>query len=117
MLLHGLGLDILGLQVVIEVIDGGEQVRGGHAGQRLRELASIAVQRVGLETETPGEHVGFLYVGDPGFVGHVDGLADGPGDEGLTGRHHADVALGSDVALTLATALVGAVEDLSLIHI
>jgi hypothetical protein len=41
----------------------------------------------------------------------IDGLADRAAEERLGSRHHADVPLGADVALTLLSAFVGAVED------
>src|SRR5262245_41514868 len=76
--------------------------------QRLRELRAVAVERVGLERELPGEQIRRLAVLDRGVVGHVDGLGDRPGDEGLRRRHHADVALDREVALAVAPAGIGA---------
>ena len=81
------------------------------AVQRLRELGAVAVERVGLQREAPGEHVGLLAILDRGIVGHVDRLRDGARDERLRRRHHADVALDGEVALAGAPAGVGAVED------
>jgi len=49
--------------------------------QRLRQLRAVAVERVGLEAEPPGEHVGRLAVLDRGVVRPVDGLGDGARDE------------------------------------
>ena len=84
-----------------------EQARG----QRLGQLGAVAVERVGLEAQAPGQHVGVLAVVDAGLVGHVDGLGDGARDEGLGRRHHADVAVHRKAALAAAPAAVGAVED------
>ncbi len=79
--------------------------------QRLRQLGAVAVERVGLEAEAPGQHVGVLAVLDRGGVRHVDGLGDRAGDERLRRRHHADVALDREEALADAAARIGAVED------
>ena len=78
--------------------------------QRLRQLRAVAVERVGLEPELPGEQVGRLAVLDRRLVRHVDGLGDGAGDERLRRRHHADVALDREIALAGAPARIGAVE-------
>ena len=78
--------------------------------QRLRQLRAVAVERVGLQREAPGEHVGLLAILDAGVVGHVDRLRDRARDEGLRRRHHADVALPGKVAHPGAAAGVGAVE-------
>ena len=78
--------------------------------QRLRQLGAVAVERVGLQRQPPGEHVGVLAVLDRGVVRHVDGLGDRAGDERLRRRHHADVALDREVALADPAAGVGAVE-------
>ena len=78
--------------------------------QRLRELGAVAVERVGLERELPGQQVGRLAVLDRGVVRHVDGLGDRARDERLRRRHHADVALDREVALAGAAARIGAVE-------
>src|ERR1700730_18567959 len=78
--------------------------------QWLRELGAVAVERIGLERELPGEQIRRLAVLDRGVVRHVDGLGDRPGDEGLRRGHHADVALDREVALAVAPAGSGAVE-------
>ena len=78
--------------------------------QRLRELGAVAVERVGLEAELPGQQVRRLAVLDGGVVRHVDGLGDGAGDERLRRRQHADVALDREIALAGAAARIGAVE-------
>ena len=75
-----------------------------------RELGAVAVERVGLQRQLPGQHVGLLAVLDGRVVGHVDGLGDGARDEGLRRRHHADVALDREVALADLAAGIGAVE-------
>ena len=75
-----------------------------------RELGAVAVERVGLQGELPGQQVGRLAVLDRGVVGHVDGLGDRAGDERLRRRHHLDVALDRQVALADLAARVGAVE-------
>ena len=87
-------------------------VLGGVAlgAERLAELASVAVEGVGLEAELPAEAVAGADVLDLGLVGEVDGLADGTRDEGLRGGHHADVAFGRDEARAEVAAAVGAVE-------
>ena len=78
--------------------------------QRLRELGAVAVERVGLEAELPGQQVGRLAVLDRGVVRHVDGLGDRARDERLRRRQHADVALDREIALAGAAARIGAVE-------
>jgi hypothetical protein len=78
--------------------------------QRLRELRAVAIERVGLERELPGQQVSRLAVLDRGVVRHVDGLGDGARDERLRRRHHADVALDREIALAVAPARIGAVE-------
>ena len=83
----------------------------------LGELGAIAIKRVGLEAEAPGEHVGLLAIIDRGVVGHVDGLGDGARDEGLRRRQHADMALDREITLAGATAGVGAIEDRVMLHL
>ena len=78
--------------------------------QRLRELGAVAIERVGLQRELPGEQIGRLAVLDRGLVRHVDGLGDRARDERLRRRHHADVALDREIALAGAAARIGAVE-------
>ena len=78
--------------------------------ERLRQLGAVAVERVGLERQLPGQEVSRLAVLDRGVVRHVDGLGDGAGDEGLRRRQHADVAFDREIALARAPARVGAVE-------
>lgn len=116
---HRGGSDRLGLRcgrvdgfvrVANVVFEAGEQVSGGDRRQRLGELAAVAIQRVGFEAEAPGQHVRRLHVFHRRVVRHVDGLADGTGDERLAGRHHADMGFVSDETLALAAAAVGAIE-------
>ena len=92
--------------VVVLVLLVGDEL----ALQRLRELRAVAVERVGLERELPGQQIGRLAVLDGGVVRHVDGLGDRARDERLRRRHHADVALDREIALADAAARVGAVE-------
>ena len=79
--------------------------------ERLAELGAVAVERVRLDAERPGELVGGLAVADRRVVRHVDRLGDRAGDEALGGGHHADVALDREVAPAGLAAGVGAVED------
>ena len=78
--------------------------------ERLRQFRAVAIERVGLQAEAPGEHVGVLAILDRRVVRHVDGLRDRAGDERLRRRHHADVALDREIALANAPAGVGAIE-------
>src|SRR5580658_4354266 len=66
------------------------RVRGLAAGggERLRLLASIAIDGYGFEAELPGLDVGFGDIVDGSVVWQVDGFGDGSGDEGLRGGHH-----------------------------
>ena len=73
-------------------------------------MRAVAVERVGLERQLPGQQIGFLAVLDRRLVRHVDGLGDGAGDERLRRRHHADVAFDREVALAGAAARIGAIE-------
>ena len=94
------------LERVVLLVLVGDQLRV----ERLRQLGAVAVERVGLERELPGQQVGLLAVLDRRVVRHVDGLGDRAGDEGLRRRHHADVALDREIALAGAAARIGAVE-------
>ena len=97
-------LDAVGGVLVLVV--AGDQLRG----QRLRQLGAVAIERVGLEREAPGQEIGGLAILDARVIGHVDGLGDRAGDEGLRRRHHADVRLDREIALAQAPAGIGAVE-------
>ena len=77
--------------------------RGGHAlvllggvglavGERLADLAVVAVDRGGLEAELPRLEEDVLDLLDRGGLGQVDRLGDRAGEERLAGRHHPDVA-------------------------
>ena len=98
---RGLGHDLLGLLLILDEL----------RGERLDELGAVAIEGIGLQPEAPGQHIGLLAILDRGRVRHVDGLGDGARDEGLGGRHHADMALGGEEALADAAAGIGAVED------
>ena len=78
--------------------------------QRLAELGAVAVERVGLQRELPGQQIRRLAVLDGGVVRHVDGLGDRARDERLRRRQHPDVALDREIALADLAARVGAVE-------
>ena len=79
--------------------------------QRLAQLASVAVESVGLEAEFPAEAVAGADVFDVCIGRQVDRLRDRASDERLRCRHHADVTLGLDEALAERTAAVRAVKD------
>ena len=61
--------------------------------ERLRELRAVAIERIGLEPELPRKQIGGLAVLHRRIIRHVDGLGDGPGNEGLCRRHHPNVTL------------------------
>ena len=61
-------------------------------GQRLADLAVVAVDRGRLEAELPRLEVDVLDLLDRGALGQVDRLGDRAGQERLGGRHHPDVA-------------------------
>ena len=92
---------------------GGFQIvlRQQAGGKRLAELRSVAVERIGLDTEAPGQHVGVLAGLDRRVVRHVYGLGDCARDEGLGRRHDLDMAFHRKAALAGAAAGIGAVED------
>ncbi len=78
--------------------------------ERLALLAAVAIDGEGLEAEFPAPEV---CVGDVGrrHVGrHVDRLADRPGEERLSGGHHADVGPPLDAADAVGR-LEGTIED------
>ena len=79
--------------------------------ERLAELRTIAIERVGLEPQLPAEPVALLDLFDAGLVGQVDRLGDGAADERLRSRHHPDVPFDGDEAMAVLAALVGAIED------
>ena len=74
------------------------------------ELGAVAIERIGLQPQLPGQHVGFAAFLHGGAVGHVDGLGNGARDEGLHRRHHADMRFHAQRALADAPAGIGAVE-------
>ena len=104
---HPLGRRRLG-QHLLEVLVVLDQRRRRAAAT---ELGAVAVERVRLDAERPGELVGRLAVADRRVVRHVDRLGDRARDEALRRRHHADVALDREVARAGLAAGVGAVED------
>src|SRR3990170_2362789 len=67
--------------------------------ERLRQFGAVAIERVGLEREPPGQKIGLLAVLDARVVRHIDGLGDGAGDKGLRRRHHADMTLDREETL------------------
>ena len=89
---------------------GGFGGLGSGSGERLRLLASIAIDGDGLQSETPGLHVGIGDIVDRCILGQVDGLGDGAGDEGLRGGHHLQMSHVGDGARALG-GLEGAIED------
>jgi len=62
-----------------------------------------------FEAKLPGLNVGVHDVFDRGIFRHVDGLADGAGEEGLGRRHHLDVTAPGDG--TSAGGGQGAIEN------
>ena len=94
---------LCGLLVILDVVDQA-------GGERLAELRAVAIERVGFQAETPGQHVGLAAFLDGGAVRHVDRLRDRARDEGLGRRHHGDVAVDRQEALADAAAHIGAVE-------
>ena len=71
---------------------------GSGGGKRLAALGVVAVDGDGLDAQLPRFDVGLHDVFDRGLLGHVDGLADGAGEEGLRRRHHLQVAAPGDGA-------------------
>ena len=67
--------------------------------ERLAALGAVAIDGDAFEAHLPGLLVGVADVGDGGFVGQVDGLADGAADEGLGRAHHLQVRHVLDAAL------------------
>jgi len=61
--------------------------------QRLRQLRSVAIERVRFQAELPAELVRGLDLVERGLVREVDGFADRPREERLGGGHHLDVAV------------------------
>ena len=51
--------------------------------ERLRQLGAVAVKRVGFQRQTSRRACSLLAILDRRVVGHVDGLGDRAGDEGL----------------------------------
>ncbi len=79
-------------------------------GERLRQLRAVAIERVGLQRELPGQHIGIAAILDGRVVRHVDRLGDRARDEGLARRHHADMAFDRQRPLADTAARIGAIE-------
>ena len=73
-------------------------------------LAAVAIDGDRFQAQLPGLDVGVGDVFDARVLGEIDGLGDGSGDEGLSGRHHLQVAHVVDGARALG-GLEGAIED------
>ena len=80
--------------------------------QRLGQLGAVTVERVRLDPQLPGQHVGVFDFADRCRVRHVDSLGNRPGNERLGCRHHADVGVGGQLTRALGPTAVGTVEDL-----
>jgi hypothetical protein len=100
-----------GLAFVVSLRELRRTPRRARARQRLAQLAAVAVERDRLDHLTPGIDVGAARILDARLRRHVDRLADRAAQEGLRRRHHVQVRGDRDVALALAAAFVGAVED------
>ena len=85
--------------------------------ERLRQLGTVAIERIGLQGEAPGQHIGLLAILDRRIVGHVDRLRDRAGDEGLRGGEHADMAVDREIAPAGAPARIGAIEHLVMLDL
>ena len=85
--------------------------------ERLRQFGTVAIERIGLQGEAPGQHIGVLAILDRRIVRHVDRLRDRAGDEGLRGGEHADMALDREIALAGAPARAGAIEHLIMLDL
>ena len=90
---------------VVFIVEGEDR-----CGQGLRKLGTIAVERIGLQAQLPGQHVAFAALRHAGAVGHVDGLRNCTRNEGLHGRQHADVAFDRQRPLADAPTGIGAIE-------
>ena len=77
----------------------------------LAKFGGVSIEGVCFESESPREEVGAFAGVDGGFVRHIDGFGDGPGDEGLYGSHHLDMALDGQCACSCAAASVCTIED------
>ena len=99
--------DLGGLVVILD--------QGGR--ERLAQLRAVAVERVGLDAQAPGQLVSLLAVLDGGIVGHVDRLGDRPRDKALRRRHHGDVAVDGEEALALLAAGIGAIEHVVMLFL
>ena len=114
--LEGLGRTGAGELLTDRLVDdpldhllGDRRRLGGRVGTRvlllrgrqgLGDLAVVAVDGDGLETELPRQQVQGLDVLDAGLLGHVDRLGDRTRQERLHRTHHPDVALVVDGVVT-----------------
>ena len=78
--------------------------------QRLTEFATIAIQRIRLETEFPTEAIARADVGNGRIIRKVDRLRDRAGNERLRRRHHADVTFRLDEARAEISAAIRAIK-------
>ena len=79
--------------------------------QRLAQFAAITVQGIGFKAKFPAHTVALCYFFHRGFVGQVYSFTYGAAKKRLTGSHHADVAIGMDVALSFFAAFVGTIKN------
>src|SRR5215813_7639344 len=63
----------------------------GTGVDRLRTLAAIAIDRERFHTQLPTHNVRLFNLLDGGVCRHIDSFRDGPREERLYCRHHADV--------------------------
>src|SRR5690625_2357286 len=82
-----------------------------HGVQRLAELGTVTIERIGLDHQLPREQIRLLDILDCRFVRQVDRFGDGSGDERLCCCHHPDVPLSGDVACSDTSTPVGTVKD------
>ena len=88
------------LSATLESQDLFGQTLAGSAegGQGLAELRSVPIDGDGFEHPLPGQKVSSFDILHGDGVGHVDGLGDRPGHEGLNRRHHLDMGPPGDEA-------------------
>ena len=99
--------DVTALEDVHRVIIVLNQSRS----QWLAQFRSVAIQRIGFNTQGPAQLIGFLAVLDGRIVGHVDCLGDRARDERLRRSHHVDVAIDGQETLALLAAWIGTIKD------
>ena len=81
------------------------------SGQRLRKFRAIAIQGIGLDPQRPAQFIGCLTLLNGCVIGHIDGFGNCTRDKGLCGGHHIDMAVNTQISLTLFPASIGAIED------